>query len=345
MPTGSRVVPNTPADATPTAKRATEPETPGEEHPDDPHRAQLIVGRGNAPGLRGRLAGPMQEAPRSTPGEVEAEAEGALERQSLLGFFRDRDHTQGNLLVSVLVLALPSVFTTAFSFGVFQVLELSFLGRLGEHALAAAGSSDQILRQGLMMLAMGMSVASQMMIARFVGAGRVDGAEHVAGQSYVLAAGLALFAALTGGLFPETLVRARRVRPGGHRARDRLRADRVPDLLRADLGPDLREHPERRGRHHDADADLVHRHPDLDLLRVVAHLRPRGLPRAGHRGHPAGLGDRRRPAAPASRSSCCSAGAAACTCGCATSCPTRGVAADLVERRVAAARSTCSRAR
>ncbi len=149
----------------------------------------------------------MQEAPEIDAGEVEAEAEGALERQSLLGFFRDRDHTRGNLLVSVLVLALPSVFTTAFSFGVFQVLELSFLGRLGEHALAAAGSSDQILRQGLMMLAMGMSVASQMMIARFVGAGRVDGAEHVAGQSFVLAAGLALFAGVTGGLFPEALVR------------------------------------------------------------------------------------------------------------------------------------------
>jgi Na+-driven multidrug efflux pump len=149
----------------------------------------------------------MQEAQQVDASEVEAEVEGVLERQSLLALLRDRDHTQGNLLVSVLVLALPSVFTTAFSFGVFQVLELSFLGRLGEHALAAAGSSDQILRQGLMMLAMGMSVASQMMIARFVGSGRVDGAEHVAGQSYVLAAGLAVFAALTGGLFPEKLVR------------------------------------------------------------------------------------------------------------------------------------------
>ena len=139
--------------------------------------------------------------------ELEAQAEAKLERQTLVGFFRDRDHTSGNLLVSVLVLALPSILTTTFSFGLFQMIELSFLGRLGEHALAAAGSSDQVLRQGMMLLVMGMTVASQMMISRLVGAGQLDRAEHVAGQSFVLGAGLALIAALTGGLFPETLVR------------------------------------------------------------------------------------------------------------------------------------------
>ncbi len=139
--------------------------------------------------------------------ELEPGTEAKLERQSLIGFFRDRDHTRGNLLVSTLVLALPSILTMTFSFGVFQVIELSFLGRLGDHALAAAGSSDQVLRQGLMLLVMGMTVASQMMISRLVGAGQVEGAEHVAGQTFLLGAGLALIAALTGGLFPEALVR------------------------------------------------------------------------------------------------------------------------------------------
>jgi putative MATE family efflux protein len=140
-------------------------------------------------------------------GEIEAGAEGALERQTLLARLRERDHTRGSLFVSVLVLALPSILTSGFSFGVFQLAELSFLGRLGSHALAAAGSSDQILRQGLILLAMGMSVASQMLIARAVGARQVDRAEHVAGQSFVLAAGLALAAALLGGVFPGALVR------------------------------------------------------------------------------------------------------------------------------------------
>jgi putative MATE family efflux protein len=94
-----------------------------------------------------------------------------------------------------------------FSFGLFQMIELKFLGRLGEHALAAAGSSDQVLRQGLMLFVMGMTVASQMLIARMVGAGRIDGAEHVAGQSFLLGGILALIAAVIGGLFPGALVR------------------------------------------------------------------------------------------------------------------------------------------
>jgi putative MATE family efflux protein len=140
-------------------------------------------------------------------GEAVAAVDAPLVRPSLLAFFRDRDHTRGHLLVSVLVLALPSILTMTFSFGLFQVLELKFLGRLGEHALAAAGSSDQVLRQGLMLLVMGMTVASQMMIARLVGSGQVERAEHVAGQTFVLGAALAAIAALTGGLFPEPLVR------------------------------------------------------------------------------------------------------------------------------------------
>jgi putative MATE family efflux protein len=128
-------------------------------------------------------------------------------RTGLLELLRGRDHTRGNLLVSVLALAVPSILTMTLSFGVFQVFELTFLGRLGEHALAAAGSSDQVLRQGLMLLVMGMTVASQMMIARFVGGGMIDRAEHVAGQTFVLGFALALLAAAIGAFAPEALVR------------------------------------------------------------------------------------------------------------------------------------------
>jgi hypothetical protein len=48
-------------------------------------------------------------------GEAEAAIDAPLVRPSLLAFFRDRDHTRGHLLVSVLVLALPSILTMTFS--------------------------------------------------------------------------------------------------------------------------------------------------------------------------------------------------------------------------------------
>jgi MATE family, multidrug efflux pump len=141
-------------------------------------------------------------------GEVEAVAEDiALERPSLLSFFRDRDHTRGSLLVSVGVLALPSILTMMSSFGLSQMVDLKFLGALGAHALAAATSSDLVLRQGLNLFVMGMTVAAQMMIARNVGAGRLDAAEHIAGQVFLLGACLAALAAAIGFSMPDVLAR------------------------------------------------------------------------------------------------------------------------------------------
>jgi putative MATE family efflux protein len=55
-----------------------------------------------------------------------------------------------------------------------------------------------------MLLMMGLGVSSQLWIARHVGEGRVDAAEHVAGQSFVIGAAIATLGVLTCGLFPET---------------------------------------------------------------------------------------------------------------------------------------------
>lgn len=143
-------------------------------------------------------------ADESTPDGAAAHA---AARPGLFALLRGRDHTRGNLMVSVLALAVPSVLTMTFSFGLFQVFELSFLGRLGDAALAAAGSSDQVLRQGLMLLVMGMTVASQMLVSRLVGSGSIEGAEHAAGQTFLLGGALALAAAALGAFAPEAMVR------------------------------------------------------------------------------------------------------------------------------------------
>jgi putative MATE family efflux protein len=119
---------------------------------------------------------------------------------------RDRDHTQGNLLVSVAVLSLPQVAMTGLGFGVFQLIDLRFLSQLGEAQVAAAGATNQTLRQILMLFLLGVGVTAQMRIARYVGAGDGDAADHVAGQCFVLGAVIALAALVAGGLFPEACV-------------------------------------------------------------------------------------------------------------------------------------------
>jgi putative MATE family efflux protein len=126
---------------------------------------------------------------------------------SLLARLRERDHTRGSLSASLLVLAIPSIVTSVGAFGVFQLVDLYLVGRLGAPALAAAGATNQTLRQVVFLLALGLSTSSQMLIARRVGEARLGDAEHVAGQTVVAGLALSALAGLLGVVFAEPLVR------------------------------------------------------------------------------------------------------------------------------------------
>lgn len=119
---------------------------------------------------------------------------------------RDRDHTHGSLTGSVIALSVPSVLGALFGFGGFQLFELHFLGQLGDSAVAAAGATNQTLRQVFMLFSMGLTVASQMIIAQFVGMADLERAEHFAGQSFVLGSALAVLGAVSVGAFPGFFV-------------------------------------------------------------------------------------------------------------------------------------------
>ena len=168
------------------------------------------LGRGHDPltprvvrGTSDAVPSAFVPAERPPAASVTGPSRGAL--ASLLSELRDRDHTRAGLLGSVLVLALPSMITGIFGHGLFQIVELRFLGELGPDAVAAAGASNQILRQVLFLPTFGMSIAVQMWIALRIGAGLVEDAERAAGQAFVIGAALALVAAIAG-LFAGPLV-------------------------------------------------------------------------------------------------------------------------------------------
>jgi putative MATE family efflux protein len=118
--------------------------------------------------------------------------------------WRQRDHTRGSLFVSLLVLALPLLASGVLGV-VFQLVDLTFLSRLGEAPMAAVIIVNQTLRQLLMLLVIGGSFGSQALIAQAVGEGRIERAEQVAGQLVLLGAAFASLVALAGLLFPELL--------------------------------------------------------------------------------------------------------------------------------------------
>jgi putative MATE family efflux protein len=107
--------------------------------------------------------------------------------------------------MSLFVLALPLVASGVLGSGVFQIAELSFLARLGEAPLAAVVITNQTVRQVYFLVAMGLSFATQSLVARAVGAGDMEQAEHVAGQAIALGVALSVGIAAIGFAIPGPL--------------------------------------------------------------------------------------------------------------------------------------------
>lgn len=118
--------------------------------------------------------------------------------------WRNRDHTRGSLALSLLVLALPSL-ATSLSSVVFQLTDLTFISWLGDAPMAAVVIVNQSLRQTYFLVLMGGSLGTQALIARAVGAGDVERAEHIAGQAIALGAVISFFLMIVGGCFPDFL--------------------------------------------------------------------------------------------------------------------------------------------
>ena len=128
------------------------------------------------------------------------------------GGWRNRDHTRGRLVVSLLVLSLP-LLAGSFSQVLFQLVDLGMISRLGEDAVTAIIVSNQSLRQIILVMVMGASFGAQSLVSQFIGSGRIDAAEHVTGQVLLLAAVFSACIAFVGIAFPTALLELLEVSP------------------------------------------------------------------------------------------------------------------------------------
>ena len=80
--------------------------------------------------------------------------------------WRRRDHTRGSLLVSLLVLSLPSIGTSLAGASAYQLIDLKFLSLLGAVPLTAVIITNQSLRQVGFLLVLGTSLGAQAIIAQ-----------------------------------------------------------------------------------------------------------------------------------------------------------------------------------
>jgi putative MATE family efflux protein len=98
----------------------------------------------------------------------------------------DRDWTQGPVVKNLLQLSWPMIIMESL-FVISQVVDMIWIGRLGPSAIAGVGVAA-IVTQLVMAMDFGLIVGVRAMVARFVGAGDMKTANHVAAQALILSA-------------------------------------------------------------------------------------------------------------------------------------------------------------
>ncbi|MFC2070609.1 MATE family efflux transporter [Chloroflexota bacterium] len=135
------------------------------------------------------------------------EARGPLE----VGTTYQRDWTKGSVSGNLLSLSWPMIVTQGMNM-LGQVIDMVWVGRLGAASIAGVGVSTmavQLINSSMMGLGIGMRA----MIARFVGAGDAEGANHVARQSFVVSTIFAAIIAVIGIFLADRILIALGVEP------------------------------------------------------------------------------------------------------------------------------------
>lgn len=116
----------------------------------------------------------------------------------------DRDWTKGSLIGNLWSLSWPMLVTRAImTLG--PIVDLIVVGRLGAAPIAGVGIGT-IATQFVEALKQGLTIGLRAMVARFVGAGDKEGANHIAQQGYMISAIFAIFLAAIGIFLTEPIL-------------------------------------------------------------------------------------------------------------------------------------------
>jgi len=129
-----------------------------------------------------------------------SETEDSSPREAIAG----RDWTKGSTFRNLLSLSWPMMVTEGF-FMIGTTTDMIWVGRLGPAAIAGVGIAFMIFMV-VMMVKNGLVMGARAMVARYVGAGDVKGANHVAKQAFIISAGYATVTTLIGLFFADTLM-------------------------------------------------------------------------------------------------------------------------------------------
>jgi len=133
----------------------------------------------------------------------------ALVRQSLKG--ESYDYTQGSLRKAIVLLAIPMILELSLE-SVFAVVDMFFVGRLGETAIATVGLTESVVTL-VYAVAIGLSTAVTAVVARRIGEKDPQAASHAAVQGIMLALGITIVVSLAGIYFAADVLRLMGAKP------------------------------------------------------------------------------------------------------------------------------------
>jgi putative MATE family efflux protein len=118
----------------------------------------------------------------------------SLLKQAVAG--SQQDYTVGSIRRAVFLLAIPMIMEMMME-SVFAVVDIFFVGKLGNEAVATVGLTESVLSL-VYSIAIGLSMAATALVARRVGEKNLDGAAHAGMQTILFSVVLSILIAVIG---------------------------------------------------------------------------------------------------------------------------------------------------
>ena len=120
------------------------------------------------------------------------------------GAYFGRDWTKGSIARNLLSLSWPMIVSNSLNMAG-PTIDMIWVGRLGPASIAGVGVAG-IAVMLVMSAMMGLFMGLRAMVARFIGAGDITGANHVSGQAFIVSAVFAIVMASVGIFLAESIL-------------------------------------------------------------------------------------------------------------------------------------------
>jgi putative MATE family efflux protein len=127
----------------------------------------------------------------------------SLIKRSLRG--ENYDYTQGSIRQAIVLLAVPMILELSLE-SVFAVVDMFFVGKLGENAIATVGLTESVIAI-VYSIAIGLSTAATAMVARRIGEKNDEGGAHAGMQALILSLMATAVISTAGAFFAPEILR------------------------------------------------------------------------------------------------------------------------------------------